>query len=322
MQNHRLSQVQNRCVFISCVVPIYNEESNILPFFGELCEKLASLTHHYEIIAINDGSRDGSQEKLLQAHQQFGIKILEFSRNFGKEMAITAGLEHTRGDVVIILDGDFQHPFATFDAFLAEWAVGYDMVYGIRTNRQHETVVKRLFAQTFYKIMSSISHASIPANAGDFRLLDRKVVDALNQTPERARFMKGLYSWVGYKSIGIAFEVQQRTRGKSTWRFTNLLDLAITGIVSFSDIPLRAWGILGFGISAVAFLSILYIIGNTLMKGSDVPGYATLLVAITFFGGIQLLSVGILGEYIARIFNEVKRRPAYLLNTKIGFEEE
>ncbi|MFN7096412.1 MAG: glycosyltransferase family 2 protein [Gammaproteobacteria bacterium] len=317
---NRLNEIANKTVFISCVVPVYNEEANILPFFTELRDKLASLTTRFEMIAINDGSRDNSQTQLRLAHQQLGVKVLQFSRNFGKETAITAGLDFTEGDVTIIMDADFQHPFVTFDAFLAKWAEGYDMVYGLRTSRDDEKALKRLFANTFYRLMLTISNADIPADAGDFRLLDRKVVDALKQTKERVRFMKGLYSWVGFKSIGIPFDVQDRAAGKSSWRFMKLLDLAITGIVSFSDIPLRAWSIIGFVISCLAFLSIIYTIIDTLLFGVTVPGYATLLIVVTFFGGIQLLSVGILGEYVARIFNEVKQRPTYLLNEKLGFE--
>jgi glycosyltransferase involved in cell wall biosynthesis len=319
---NRLDEITNKTLFISCIVPVYNEEANILPFFLALRDKLASLTTRYEMIAINDGSRDSSQTQLQIAHEQLGVKVLQFSRNFGKETAITAGLEYVTGDVTIIMDADFQHPFATFDDFLAKWAEGYDMVYGLRTSRDDEKALKRLFANTFYKLMLSISNADIPPNAGDFRLLDRKVVAALNQTKERVRFMKGLYSWVGYKNIGVPFDVQDRAAGKSSWRFMKLFDLAITGIVSFSDIPLRAWSIIGFLVSCLAFLSIIYTIIDTLLFGVTVPGYATLLIVVTFFGGIQLLSIGILGEYIARIFNEVKERPKYLLNEKLGFLED
>lgn len=318
----RIDEITNKTLFISCVVPVYNEEANILPFFTALRDKLASLTTHFEIIAINDGSRDNSQAQLKIAHQQLGVKVLQFSRNFGKETAITAGLDFATGTVTIIMDADFQHPFATFDDFLAKWAEGYDMVYGLRTSREDEKALKRIFANAFYKLMMSISNADIPPDAGDFRLLDRKVVDALKLTKERVRFMKGLYSWVGYKHTGVPFDVQDRAAGKSSWRFTKLFDLAITGIVSFSDMPLRAWSIIGFIISCIAFLSIIYTIVDTMLFGVTVPGYATLLIVVTFFGGIQLLSIGILGEYIARIFNEVKQRPKYLLNEILGIEPE
>lgn len=318
----RLQAIIEHTVFISCVIPVYNEESNIEAFFTALNDKLKLLTHHYEIIAINDGSRDGSQAQLELMHERLGIKVLQLSRNFGKEIAITAGLDFTKGDVTIIMDGDFQHPFTIFDTFLQKWAEGYDMVYGIRNDRENEKLLKRLFSNIFYKLMSYISHADIPADAGDFRLLDKKVVLALQQTKERVRFMKGLYSWVGFKSIGVPFAVQQRAGGKSSWRFMNLFNLAITGIVSFSDLPLRAWGIIGCIISLLAFISILVTIIKTLLFGIDVPGYATLLIVVTFFGGIQLLSIGILGEYIARIFNEVKQRPKYILTQILGFKVE
>lgn len=317
----RQTELTNKSLFISCIVPIYNEEANILPFFTALKDKLASLTTRYEIIAIDDGSRDTSTAQLLLAHEQLGVKIIQFSRNFGKETAITAGLDYTSGEVTIIMDADFQHPFTSFDDFLTKWAEGYDMVYGLRTSRDDEKALKRLFANAFYRLMCFISKADIPADAGDFRLLDRKVVNALRQTGERVRFMKGLYSWVGFKSCGVYFDVQDRAAGQSSWHFTKLFDLAITGIVSFSDIPLRAWSVIGFVISCLAFLIIIYTIIDTYLFGADVPGYATLLIAVTFFGGIQILSIGILGEYVARIFNEVKQRPRYLISEKKGFEE-
>lgn len=318
---NRQKALANRSLFISCIVPIHNESANIVPFFKQLNDKLNHLTEKYEIIAINDGSTDDSQIELLKAHETWGIKILEFSRNFGKEIALSAGLEHSHGDVVIIMDGDFQHPFETLDAFLTEWSTGYDMVYGLRKDRQDESRSKRYFANLFYQIMAKISPSDIPPNAGDFRLLDKKIVSALNASKERVRFMKGLYGWAGYRSKGVFFDVQQRRAGQSSWQFRKLFNLALVGIVSFSDLPLRVWSIIGCFISLLSFLAILYIIFDTLFFGIQVPGYATLLITIIFFGGIQLLSIGILGEYIARIFNEVKQRPLYLLNTKWGFEE-
>ena len=301
----RQTRLLTQSVFISCIVPVYNEEANILPFFSALSEKLSQLTQQFEIIAINDGSQDNSQQMLASLHATKNLKVLEFSRNFGKEIALTAGLDHAQGEVAIIMDADFQHPFDTLDLFLKEWAEGYDMVYGLRKNRHDETVMKRLFAKIFYKLMSSISQADIPPNAGDFRLLDKKLITALKASKERVRFMKGLYAWAGYRSKGVYFAVQDRMAGQSSWRFKNLFNLALTGIVSFSDTPLRIWSIIGCLISLLGFVCILYTIIDTLIFGVKVPGYATLLITVVFFGGIQLLSIGILGEYIARIFNEV-----------------
>ncbi len=318
----RQDALTNRSLSITCIVPIYNEEANIVPFFTLLRDKLASLSDVVEIIAINDGSRDNSQAQLLLVHEQLKVKVLQFSRNFGKEIAITAGLDYASGDVAIIMDGDFQHPFNTFDTFFEKWIEGYDMVYGLRVSREDEKPTKRFFANIFYRLMTSISKADMPPNAGDFRLLDRKVINALKQTRENVRFMKGLYSWVGFKSCGVPFDVQDRVAGKSSWRFMKLCELAITGIVSFSDIPLRVWSFIGFFISFLAFVSIIYTVIDTWLFGVDVPGYATLLIAVTFFGGIQLLSIGIMGEYIARIFTEVKRRPNYLVGEMLGFKSD
>ncbi len=244
------------------------------------------------------------------------------SRNFGKEVALTAGLEHCKGDVAIMLDADFQHPLEMLSIFLQKWTEGYDMVYGVRNARESESYLKRNFARLFYWVMQKITSIDIPNNAGDFRLIDRKIIDALKKFPERTRFMKGLYAWVGFTKIGVPFEVQERAAGKSSWGFARLTELAITGITSFSDVPLRVWGFIGFLISLFSLIYAIYIATVTLIYGADLPGFPTLVVAIMFLGGIQLLSVGILGEYIARIFTEVKQRPKYLLQTKYGFDDE
>jgi glycosyltransferase involved in cell wall biosynthesis len=195
------------------------------------------------------------------------------------------------------------------------------MVYGARVDRASESYIKRNFARMFYWLMRNITKIEIPKNAGDFRLMDRKIVDALKQFPERTRFMKGLYAWVGYKKMAIAYEVKDRAAGKSGWGFYKLAELAITGITSFSDVPLRVWGLIGFAISLISLIYAIYIITVTMLYGADLPGFPTLIVAIMFLGGIQLLSIGILGEYIARIFTEVKQRPKYLLQIKEGFND-
>lgn len=321
LSTSRQIALQNKAIFISCIVPVFNEALGIENFLNQLHETLTHLTHHFEIIIIDDGSRDQTLEKIRHSAQHIPIKVLGLSRNFGKEIAITAGLEHCSGDAAIILDADFQHPLETLPLFLKHWADGYDMVYGIRSDRQKESYTKRNFARLFYWLMQKMSQIDIPNNAGDFRLLDKKIVNALKQFPERTRFMKGLYAWVGYKKIGVPFKVSERTTGQSSWRFTKLTELAITGITSFSDVPLRVWGWIGFGISLISLIYAIYIITVTLMFGADLPGFPTLVVAIMFLGGIQLLSVGILGEYIARIFTEVKQRPRYLLQIKEGFDE-
>ncbi|MCE3239252.1 MAG: hypothetical protein K0R24_2233 [Gammaproteobacteria bacterium] len=316
----RKQRVENKEIFISCVVPVYNEEPNVDAFFSKLQAALRQLTQHFEIIVVDDGSRDATIEKIIQLPKDYRIKLLGFSRNFGKEIALLAGLEHASGEAVILMDADFQHPIELLATFLAQWSEGYDMVYGIRKNRDGESWMKRNSARLFYWLMAKLTKIDMPNNAGDFRLLDRKVVNALNCFRERTRFMKGLYAWVGFKKIGVPYEVQTRAAGESAWGLGKLTELALTGITAFSNIPLRIWGFVGFVISLSSLLYVIYIIAVTLLYGADLPGYPTIVVAIMFFGGIQLLSIGILGEYIARIFTEVKQRPSYILEQKHGFD--
>lgn len=316
----RTQLIEKKDVFISVIVPLFNEEALILPFFSKLYEMLKRLANRFEIIAVDDGSRDKTLAQVLELPSSYQIKVLGFSRNFGKETALTAGLQHASGDVAILMDADFQHPIDILPIFCEKWAEGYDMVYGERCNRDNESRVKRNLAHLFYWLMAKISKMEIPSNAGDFRLLDRKVIDSLNAFPERSRFMKGLYAWVGFKKLAVPYEVQNRLKGKSSWGFRKLTELAITGITSFSDVPLRVWGFVGFVISLFSIIYAIYIVATTLIYGTDLPGFPTLAAAVMFFGGIQLLSIGILGEYIARIFMEVKQRPNYIINIKKGFD--
>lgn len=319
--NQRFEALNNKSVFISCVVPVYNETENVVSFFSQLHHCLKDLAHRYEIIAVDDGSKDNTVTQLLSLPPEYVVKVIGCSRNFGKEIALTAGLEHAKGDVVILMDADFQHPIELLPVFMKNWAEGYQMVYGVRQNRDNESVFKRGFANLFYWLMTKITKIDMPPNAGDFRLLDRSVVNALNSFQERSRFMKGLYAWIGFKKIAVSFEVQERVAGKSSWGFRRLAELALTGITTFSDIPLRVWGFIGFIVSSISLIYAVYIVTVTLLFGADLPGFPSLIVAIMFLGGIQLLSIGILGEYIARIFTEVKQRPKYLIEVKHGFEE-
>lgn len=306
---------------ISCVVPAYNEAGNIEAFILALHGYLLDAGHRFEIIVINDGSKDQSQLILDRLVDEQKIACLEFSRNFGKEAALTAGIDHAKGDVVILMDSDFQHPIPVIGEFLQKWQQGFDMVYGLRKSRDEESFRKRLGSRIFYAIMSRGSSIEIPPDAGDFRLMDRKAVDALKQLPERSRFMKGLYAWVGFKSAPVYFDVEPRFSGVSHFNFKSLMRLAITGLTAFSDLPLRVWAGVGFLVSIFSLIYAAYITVRTLILGVDVPGWATLTVAILFFSGIQLISIGILGEYIARIFNEVKGRPSYVVARKLGFSE-
>lgn len=318
--DQRKQSLQNKTLFISCVIPVFNEAANVDTFFQKLQQSLRELTNRFEIIVVDDGSRDETVEKIMNLPKEYGIKLIGFSRNFGKEVALSAGIEHSSGDVTILMDADFQHPIEIIPAFLEQWSEGHDMVYAVRNNRDNESRGKRNFARLFYWLMSKITHIDIPNNAGDFRLLDHKVTTALKSFNERTRFMKGLYAWVGFKKIAVPYDVQERTSGKSSWGFSKLAELALTGITSFSNVPLRIWGFIGFIISLISLIYATYIVADTLIYGADLPGFPTLAAAIMFFGGVQLLSIGILGEYIARIFTEVKQRPVYIVSVKHGFE--
>ena len=316
----RQQLLASRQLQISCVVPVHNEEGAIVDFINALKKQLQDLNDNFEIIIVDDGSKDNTLPKIITLLDQH-IKLIALSRNFGQENALVAGMEHSSGDVVILIDADFQHPIELIPTFLQHWINDYDIVYGIRQNREQESFVKRFLTHGFYRFLGKISRIDIPPNAGYFRLLDRKAVDALNTLQERSRFLRGLSSWIGFKSIGIPFKVKQRTTGRSSWSFYRLTELALTGITSFSDIPLRVWSLVGFVVAGIAFAYGLYIVTKTLIFGVDTPGFATIIVAIMFFGGIQIFSIGVLGEYIARIFNEVKRRPNYIIAKKFGFDD-
>jgi len=317
----RQQVIQNKSLFISCIVPVFNESALVQSFFPQLADSLGKLTNQFEIIAIDDGSRDDTVAHLQTLPASCRVKLIALSRNFGKEIALTAGLEHCSGDVAILMDADFQHPLEVLPTFVKNWGEGFDMVYGVRNNRNNESAIKRRMASLFYWIMTKITKIDIPNNAGDFRLLDRKIINVLNSFQERTRFMKGLYAWVGFKKVAVPFDIQDRAAGKSSWGLRRLTELAITGITSFSDVPLRVWGLIGFIVSSLALFYAIFFLTYTLIYGADSPGFPSLIVAVMFLGGIQLLSIGILGEYIARIFTEVKQRPKYIIEIKHGFDQ-
>lgn len=304
---------------ITCIVPAFNEADGIAVFLNGLCSHLAGLTSHYDVIVVDDGSRDGTGLEVIATSGGLPVRLLSLSRNFGKEAAISAGLEEATGEVTVIIDADFQQPFHVIDEFIRKWQQGYDMVYGLRTNRDTDPPLRRFLSRSFYRLLSRWSSVEIPADAGDFRLLDRRVVTALKEMPERSRFMKGLYHWVGFRSTAVPFTYGERQAGTSKFNFARLFDLAMTGLTSFSAFPLRLWVAMGALISTFSILYAAFIITRTLMRGTDVPGWATLAVAVSFLGGIQLLSIGILGEYVARIFTEVKGRPNYVVAERHGF---
>ncbi len=310
-------------VELSIVVPLYNEEANVDYLFKRLLAILNNLKTTYEIVCVNDGSQDNTLYHLLQYHQDNPkIKIINLSRNFGKEIALTAGIDHATGAAVIPLDADLQDPPELIEELVAKWREGYDVVYATRRSRLGESWLKRFSANAFYRTIGNLSKVPIPSNTGDFRLLDRRVVEAIKRMPERTRFMKGLFAWVGFKQTSITFDRQPRFQGKTKWNYWKLWNFALDGIISFSLLPLKVWIYVGVFISLISLIYALFLVLRTLVLGIDVPGYASLMVAVLFLGGIQLVTLGVLGEYLGRVYEEVKNRPLYLVRESYGFESQ
>jgi len=307
---------------ISVVVPMYNEEEVIDAFFEAITPVLRSLTKDYEIICVNDGSSDMTLPKLIAARgMNPAIKIIDLSRNFGKELALTAGLDFASGDAVVPIDADLQDPPELIVEMVEKWRDGADMVIAVRTDRGTDGWFKRTSAGLFYRIAGRLSDTGIPNNAGDFRLMDRKVIDALKALPERTRFMKGIFAWLGFKQAEVTYSRPKRVAGTTKWKFWKLWNFALEGIFSFTTLPLRIWTYMGFAISIIAPAYALLIILRTMFFGVGVPGYASTIVIILFFSGLNMLGLGILGEYVGRVFIEVKRRPLYLVRETIGVEK-
>lgn len=308
-------------VQLSIVVPCYNEEPNIAHLFERLISVLEPLEMTYEIVCVNDGSKDNTLKLLVEYHRRHpAIKVVNFSRNFGKEIALTAGFDYTTGNAVIPIDADLQDPPELIIDLIAKWQEGYDVVYATRRSRQGESWLKKFTAHNFYRITQRLTSVKIPPDTGDFRLMDRKVVEALKQLPENNRFMKGLFSWVGYQQTSILYDRYPRFKGETKWNYWKLWNLAIEGITAFSSVPLKIWSYIGISISLISFIYASFLVIRTLIFGIDVPGYASLMVAILFLGGMQLVSLGILGEYLGRVHDEVKRRPLYLVRESYGFK--
>jgi polyisoprenyl-phosphate glycosyltransferase len=301
--------------FVSLLVPVYNEEDAIEPFLAATSRVFQSLNLRFELLFINDGSSDQTLARLLAfSTTNPAIRIVDFSRNFSKEAALTAGIDYARGDVVVPIDVDLQDPPEVIGRFIELWREGYDVVYGLRSNRDSDEPSKRLTAKLFYKFFNYLSPVQIPENVGDFRLIDRRVVEVLKILPERNRFMKGLFTWVGFRSIGVPYERPRRKDGVSKWSYWRLWNFALDGVIGFSTLPLRIWIYVGMFAASSSFLYALFIIIWVIVKGIDVPGYASLMTVVLFMGGIQLMSLGIIGEYLGRIFVEIKRRPIYLVD--------
>lgn len=307
---------------LSLVVPMYDEEEGIGNFFGRLVPLLEGIVERFEIICVNDGSSDRTLELLkARAAHDSRIKILDLSRNFGTEAALTAGLDIARGDAVIPIDADLQDPPELIGDMLALWQQGYDVVLAARSDRSSDRRMKRLSALWFYKIIGRFSEVPIPENVGDFRLMDRQVVEALKQLPERSRFMKGIFAWLGFRTTQVTFSRAARQSGEAKHNYRSLFRLAVDGLISFTVFPLRIWTLIGFCISILAGIFMFVIIGDALFYGRETPGYASLMTVILLFNGLLMINMGVMSEYIARIFIEVKKRPLYLVRETVNLDE-
>lgn len=300
----------------SIIIPVFNEEDSV-ELFVETTRKVLEVANiSFEMVFVNDGSRDQTLERLLeQAKSDTRLRVINLSRNFGKESALSAGIDGAMGDVLVPIDVDLQDPPELIPVFLEHWRLGFDIVYGVRTSRKNDTFTKRASATWFYRVFNRLSPLKIPEDAGDFRLIDRCVANVLKKIPERNRFTKGLFSWVGFNSVGIPYERPIRSEGQTKWNHRKLWNYALDGLISFSTLPLRIWTYVGASVAALSFLYGNFIVVRTLLLGIDLPGYASLLTTILFLGGIQLLSIGVLGEYLGRLFIEAKGRPLYVVES-------
>ncbi|TCG09493.1 glycosyltransferase [Paraburkholderia steynii] len=307
---------------LSLVVPFYNEQESIGSFFPRVAAVLEQLEGvDFEIVCVNDGSRDGTYPALIAAARADSrIRVIDLTRNFGKEAALTAGLDEARGDIVIPFDADLQDPPEVIPQLIAKWREGFDVVMARRVDRMSDTLMKRMSALLFYRVHNKLADVKIPENVGDFRLMSRDVIDALRLLPESRRFMKGLFAWVGYRHSTIEYTREARSAGQTSFSAWKLWNFALEGLTSFSTAPLRIWFYLGSTIALLSFGFACEIIIKTLIKGVAVPGYASLLVSILFMGGVQLIGIGIIGEYVGRIYTESKRRPVYLIRSRFQSE--
>ncbi|HEU0310892.1 MAG TPA: glycosyltransferase family 2 protein [Sphingomicrobium sp.] len=313
-------------VEFSLIIPVKDEEAAIGPCLDRVIPVLEGIrdpvAKSFEILFVDDGSEDATLEVIRKANASDPrIRALSLSRNFGKEAALSAGLDAARGNAVVPLDVDLQDPPEALPKMIEQWRAGFDVVYGVRDDRKTDSFPKRLTADLYYRAHNWLSHDKIPEHAGDFRLLDRRVVDVIRRMPERNRFMKGLFAWAGFKQAAVAYHREERTVGKTKYNYWKLWTLAIDGITSASTLPLRVWSYLGAFVALGALAYSIYIVIRTLTSGIDVPGYASLMVAVLFLGGLQLLSLGVLGEYVGRILTETKGRPLYIVRERIGGED-
>ncbi|GHT90608.1 glycosyl transferase [Alphaproteobacteria bacterium] len=306
--------VQPPSRWLSLIVPFYNEAESVDVFFGKIMSVLKNVDRSFEIICINDGSTDDTLAKLMKQKRRIPqIRIVDFSRNFGKDAAMTAGLDFAFGECVIPIDSDLQDPPELIIEMLEKWKQGFDVVLAKRIDRSEDSFFKRTTARLFYKTCNLLSDIDLPEDVGDFRLLDRKVVDAIKQCPERKRFMKGLFAFVGFKTAFVEYKRPAREVGASKWSYWKLWNYAIDGITSFSTFPLKIWTYIGIFITLASFAGGMWILLRTLLYGIDWPGYASLMIVMLFLGGTQMISLGLIGEYVGRIYMESKQRPIYIV---------
>jgi glycosyltransferase involved in cell wall biosynthesis len=307
---------------LGVVIPLLNEVKGLPALVQRATATLDRLGRPWEVVVVDDGSTDGTREALRALNARDPRwRAISLSRNFGKEIAVAAGLREASGDAVVIMDGDLQHPPETIAEFVRRWDEGFEVVYGTRRDRDMDGPVRRLLSCAFYGLFKRLSGTELPPGAGDFRLLDRRAVDALNRMGERARFNKGLYAWIGFRSTGVPFDVAARRDGASRWRLGRLLAFAVDGFASFTTIPLRIWSYVGLLVSGLAFLYAVVFLAKTLIYGIDQPGFPTQIISIMILGGVQLISLGVIGEYLARVYEEVKGRPLYIVAERIGEPE-
>ncbi|MBR3451530.1 MAG: glycosyltransferase family 2 protein [Muribaculaceae bacterium] len=300
---------------VSILIPCFNEEKSLPMLYPELAKLMdAHTAYEWELMFVNDGSADGTIDVLKQLRQQDSrVNYVDLSRNFGKEAAMLAGFDYVTGDCMVIIDADLQHPPTLIPEMIKHWEAGFDDVYAKRRTRGRESWLRRRLSLLFYKLLQSSSRFEVLQNVGDFRLLDRKCINALKKMRESERYTKGMYSWIGFRKKELEFDQGDRLAGESSWNYRRLISLALDGITSFSGMPLRISTIVGFMVSMCAFLYMIYVFVKALIWGDPVQGYPTLVILILFLGGIQLLSLGIIGEYIGRIYNETKNRPDYIV---------
>lgn len=314
-----MNERADRVPSISCVMPAYNEGASLPAVVARTVQALRQLSPRVELVIVNDGSRDDTEAVVRGlCAQEPALRLVQLSRNFGKEAALSAGIAAARGEAVVLMDADGQHPPALLADMLHHWQQGADVVYAVRRTRDDQSALHRRLVAWFYGIVNWGGRVRIPRNAGDFRWMDRRVVDALLRLPERHRFMKGLYAWVGFPSVALDYEPLPRAAGQSHFGLMGALSLGTTGLFAFTAVPLRLLGLLGVLLALSAMGYGCWAIADYFLYGNDVPGYATLVVSMMFLSGVQLMSIGLLSEYVARIYDEVKQRPLYLVAGEAG----